>query len=186
LDFVTSSLALLRAFLGLLLIFFIPGYAFTWVIYTRKEELPFIVRIALSCVLSVAIAILSALVLDFILGVETTGLNIAVMLLVLTFYFIILYAARVVLNIHGHIVPQKFSAGYMKLQKFFSRIINSNRDQYRKTAMTRVVYHENITSGRNHVDHSYLIDRRKIDISRMMKISRKTLTAVSLPPIQVI
>jgi len=99
LDFVSSFLTvvlfLYRAIFGLLLIFFIPGYAFTWAIYTRKEDLTFIVRIALSCVLSIAIAMLSTLFLDNVMGIDTTGLNIAITLVILTLYLVFLYFFRV-------------------------------------------------------------------------------------------
>ena len=94
-DIVDTLLFLFRAILGLLLIFFIPGFAFTWAIYTREADLRLIVRISLSCVLSIAIVMLSSLFLDFVMGVETTGVNVAIMLLIITLYFIILYTVRV-------------------------------------------------------------------------------------------
>jgi uncharacterized membrane protein len=99
LDFVSSFLEIVlflyRAIFGLLLIFFIPGYVFTWAIYTRKEDLTFIVRIALSCVLSIAIAMLSTLFLDNVMGIDTTGLNITITLVILTLYLGFLYYFRV-------------------------------------------------------------------------------------------
>jgi len=98
LDIVNSILFFLRAVLGLIVIFFIPGFAFTWAIYSKKTDLRLIVRIALSCVLSVAIVMLSSLFLDFVLGVETTGLNVAVMLLILSLFFTILYTVRITLD----------------------------------------------------------------------------------------
>ena len=85
---------------------------------------------------------LSGLVLDFILGVETTGLNIAAMLVVLTLSFILLFAIRVILNIHGHIIPEWITAGYLALQRRLSRFINSQRDRFTGMATTTVVWHE--------------------------------------------
>lgn len=167
----------------MILIFFIPGYAFTWVIYTRKDDLSFIVRIALSCVLSIAIVMLSGLVLDFILGVETTGLNIAVMLVVLTLFFILLYAIRVILNIHGHIIPEWITAGYLALQRRFSRFINSWRDRFTGMATTAVVWHETVLSGRFHADHFYLIDiGKEIDIQRIDENKLKISENCLVPP----
>jgi len=101
LDIVAILLFFLRAILGLILIFFIPGFAFTWAIYTKKTDLSFIVRIALSCVLSVAIVMLSSLFLDSVLGIETTGPNVAIMLLIISLFFIILYLVRVTLDYYG-------------------------------------------------------------------------------------
>jgi uncharacterized membrane protein len=98
LDNVATLLFFLRAVLGLILIFFIPGFAFTWAIYIKQTDLTFIVRIALSCVLSIAIVMLSSLFLDFVLGIETTGLNVALMLIIISLFFTILYIARVTLD----------------------------------------------------------------------------------------
>ena len=107
LDIINTILFFLRAILGLILIFFIPGFAFTWAIYTKKTDLSLIVRIALSCVLSVAIVMLSSLFLDFVLGIETTGLNVTIMLLILSSGFTILYAAQVILDYYENKNLQK-------------------------------------------------------------------------------
>jgi uncharacterized membrane protein len=102
LDIVNSLLFLARAFLGLLLIFFIPGFAFTWAIYTKKTDLSLIARISLSCVLSIAIVMLSSLFLDFVLGVETTEFTVSIMLLSITLYFAIIYTVRISLDYYGN------------------------------------------------------------------------------------
>ena len=106
-DIIDTILFLLRAILGLILIFFIPGFAFTWAVYARKTDLSLIVRIALSCVLSIAIVMLSSLVLDFVLGIETTGMNVAIMLIVITLFFIYLYTLRRVFDHYGIIKLHK-------------------------------------------------------------------------------
>jgi uncharacterized membrane protein len=98
LDIAAALLFFLRAILGLILIFFIPGYAFSWAIYTKKTDLRFVVRIALSCVLSIAIVMLSALFLDSVLGIETTGLNVIFILLIISLFFLILYFVQVTLD----------------------------------------------------------------------------------------
>ena len=100
-DIVGTLLFLLRAISGLFLIFFIPGFAFTWAIYTKATDLTLIVRISLSCVLSIAIVMLTSLFLDFVMGVETTGMNVAIMLLIITLYFMIIYTLRVTLAYYG-------------------------------------------------------------------------------------
>jgi uncharacterized membrane protein len=101
LDIIGILLSLLRAILGLILLFFIPGFAFTWAIYTKMTDLSLVARIAISCVLSIAIVMLSSLFLDFALGIETTGLNVTIMLLILSLFFTILYVARVILDQYG-------------------------------------------------------------------------------------
>lgn len=98
LDIVAALLSLLRAVLGLILVFFIPGFTFTWALYPTKTDLTFIVRIALSCVLSIAIVMLSSLFLDSVLGIETTGLNVTIMLLLLSLIFSTLFAVQVILK----------------------------------------------------------------------------------------
>ena len=57
--------------------------------------------------LSVAIVMLSSLFLDFVLGIETTGLNVTIMLLILSSGFTILYAAQVILDYYENKNLQK-------------------------------------------------------------------------------
>jgi hypothetical protein len=166
-----------------MLIFFIPGYAFTWVLYIKKEDISLIVRIALSCVLSIAIVMLSSLFLDFVMGVETTGLNVAIALLIITVYLIILYTVRITLDYYGLPLPPVFSLGYHAIQKYFSRKINSRRDRFTKTETTVVLSHEDVVSGRNHVDHSFLIDvGEEIDIHQVNESKWKISERSLLPP----
>ncbi|NOZ59711.1 MAG: DUF1616 domain-containing protein [Euryarchaeota archaeon] len=73
-----------RAVLGLIFLFFVPGYALVWAIYPRREELPMDERIALAFVLSIAVDILVTLFIDLVLGIPTTGRNIFVSLLTFT------------------------------------------------------------------------------------------------------
>jgi hypothetical protein len=44
---------------------------------------------------------LTSLFLDFVMGVETTGMNVAIMLLIITLYFMIIYTLRVTLDYYG-------------------------------------------------------------------------------------
>jgi len=94
LDIVAAFLFFLRVILGLILIFFIPGFAFTWAIYTKKTDLSSIVRIALSCVLSVAIVMISSLFLESVLGIESTGVNIVISLLSFTIVMVVIWLLR--------------------------------------------------------------------------------------------
>ncbi len=93
-DIAAALLFFLRVILGLILIFFIPGFAFTWAIYTKKTDLSSIVRIALSCVLSVAIVMISSLFLESVLGIESTGVNIVISLLSFTIVMVVIWLLR--------------------------------------------------------------------------------------------
>jgi hypothetical protein len=44
---------------------------------------------------------LSSLFLDFVLGIATTGLNVTIMLLIISLIFTILYTARIILDYYG-------------------------------------------------------------------------------------
>jgi uncharacterized membrane protein len=64
--FASSGLALyLRFVLGGVLVLFLPGYSLVGLIYSKKEDLDYLSRIAFSFVLSIAIAILVGLVLNY-------------------------------------------------------------------------------------------------------------------------
>jgi uncharacterized membrane protein len=83
-DPVAMVLGVLRAIFGFILVTFIPGYALAWALYPDPDELPFMDRLSISFVLSIAAVILSVLFMDLVLGVDTTPLNIVIMLLVVT------------------------------------------------------------------------------------------------------
>ncbi|KUG18930.1 hypothetical protein ASZ90_011376 [hydrocarbon metagenome] len=83
-DPVGFILGVLQAVFGFILILFIPGYALTWALYPRQDELTFSARMAISLTLSLAAVILTVLFIDLVLGVDTTPLNIAISLLVLS------------------------------------------------------------------------------------------------------
>jgi len=73
-----------RVILGYLLLLFIPGYAVSWALYPRRDQIRSIERIAYSCILSVATVILTVLVIDLLFGMDTTPLNIVLPLLAIT------------------------------------------------------------------------------------------------------
>jgi uncharacterized membrane protein len=64
--FASSGLGLyLRFILGGLLVLFLPGYSLVGLIYSKREELDYLSRIAFSFVMSLAIVILVGLVLNY-------------------------------------------------------------------------------------------------------------------------
>ncbi len=85
-----ERLPVLRAILGIIIMFFLPG--FTWsLVFFRGINV--IERIALSIGLSVAIITLSILALNKLLGIRITGVNSLLIIIVITviplaFYYI--------------------------------------------------------------------------------------------------
>jgi uncharacterized membrane protein len=73
-----------RAVFGFALALFIPGYAFILLLYPKKKDLGTIERVALASVMSMAITLLMALFLDMVLGIDFTGENISIALIVFT------------------------------------------------------------------------------------------------------
>lgn len=71
----------LRAFLGFLLVFFLPGFAWTLVFF---GQLTVIERVVLSFGLSIALVTLVVCTLNLLFGVRITGLNTLLTILVIT------------------------------------------------------------------------------------------------------
>jgi len=78
----------MREFFGFILVFFIPGFAWTLVFFKQVNVLE---RIALSFGLSIAMVTLSILVLNKLIGIRITGLNSVLIILVITVVPIVVY-----------------------------------------------------------------------------------------------
>lgn len=76
-----EKLPAIRAILGFILVFFLPGFAWTLVFF---KQVNIIERIALSFGLSIAFVTLSILVLNVLIGVRITGLNSLLIIIVIT------------------------------------------------------------------------------------------------------
>ncbi|TET66736.1 MAG: DUF1616 domain-containing protein [Dehalococcoidia bacterium] len=76
-----EKLPAIRAILGFILVFFLPGFAWTLVFF---KNINIIERIALSFGLSIALVTLSILVLNVLIGVRITGLNSLLIIIVIT------------------------------------------------------------------------------------------------------
>jgi len=76
-----EKLPAIRAILGFVLVFFLPGFAWTLVFF---KNINVIERIALSFGLSIAVVTLSILVLNVLIGVRITGLNSLLIIIVVT------------------------------------------------------------------------------------------------------
>ena len=76
-----EKLPAIRAILGFILVFFLPGFAWTLVFF---KQVNIIERIALSFGLSIAVVTLSILVLNVLIGVRITGLNSLLIIIIIT------------------------------------------------------------------------------------------------------
>ena len=92
----SGGLLVVRAILGVVLVFFLPGFAWTLVFF-RKVNI--IERIAISIGLSIALVTLSIIVLNVLFDIRINGFNALVTIIVMTIipagiYFLRRYLAR--------------------------------------------------------------------------------------------
>ena len=83
----------LRAGLGVVLAFFLPGFAWTLVFF-RGRQINAIERLALSFGLSIAIVVLSIMALNIVFDVRITGFNSVLIIIVVTVVPLIYYGVR--------------------------------------------------------------------------------------------
>jgi uncharacterized membrane protein len=76
-----EHLPVIRAILGFILVFFLPGFAWTLVFFSKVNIME---RIALSFGLSIALVTLSVIVLNLLLGVRINGINALLTIIVIT------------------------------------------------------------------------------------------------------
>ena len=76
-----ERLPVIRALLGFILVFFLPGFAWTLVLF---KQINVVERIALSFGLSIAVVTLSILALNLLIGIRITGLNSLLIIIVIT------------------------------------------------------------------------------------------------------
>ena len=76
-----ERLPIIRAVLGFILVFFLPGWAWTLVFF---KQINIIERIALSFGLSIVIVTLSLLFANRLFGIRITGFNSALVIMVVT------------------------------------------------------------------------------------------------------
>ena len=80
--------SILRAILGFILVFFLPGFTWTLVFF---RQINVIERVALSFGLSIAVVTLSLLLLNRLVGIRITGLNSALVIIVVTILPVAIY-----------------------------------------------------------------------------------------------
>jgi len=82
-----------RVIFGFLLILFLPGFAII-LILLRKNKFNIPEKIIFSCVLSIAITFLMALLLDIVLGVDTTAINMILSLSLVTIFAFFIWSVQ--------------------------------------------------------------------------------------------
>jgi hypothetical protein len=188
-DAVALILDGLRVVFGFLLVLFIPGFTLSLVYFPRSTDLRPIDRLIYSTVLSIGSVIVLLLIMEFVFGVNTTPRNIFLFICAFSVLSLILwhYEKRYLNNTFK--IPFKipldrlYSWDYHALLKYYSRIVNSVGERFRKNSMTKVIYHEYLVSGGNHIDHSCLIDTgEEIEIQQIIEYSRKACDCVLLTP----
>jgi len=85
---VFERLPYLRAILGIILVFFLPGFAWTLIFFRRIN---IIERLALSLGLSIAVVTLSILTLNRILGMRVNGVNAVLVIIIITVIPVAIY-----------------------------------------------------------------------------------------------
>ena len=86
-----KSVPVIRAIFGAIIVFLLPGFAWTLVLF---RELSILERIALSLGLSIATVTLSIAVLHLLFGMKITGVNSLITILVITVIALGIYFFR--------------------------------------------------------------------------------------------
>jgi len=80
---IVGSVPTIRAVLGFILVFLLPGFAWTLVFFSGRQ-ISIIERLVLSIGLSIAVVTLSIFVLNKLIGIRITGLNSILIIIVVT------------------------------------------------------------------------------------------------------
>jgi len=83
-----ERLPVIRAILGFILVFFLPGFAWTLVFF---RQINVIERVVFSLGLSIAVVTLSLLFLDKLVGIRITGFNSVLTIIVITIIPVVFY-----------------------------------------------------------------------------------------------
>ena len=86
-----EHIPIIRAILGVILVFFLPGFAWTFVFF---KQISVIERMALSFGLSIAVVILSIFLLNVLLGTRITGFNSVLIIITVTILPLVVYYLR--------------------------------------------------------------------------------------------
>ncbi len=87
----------MRAILGIVLMFFLPGFAWTLVFF---RQITLLERFVLSVGLSIAIVTLSILALNILVGIRITGFNSLLIIITVTVIPLVFYYLRRFMQAH--------------------------------------------------------------------------------------
>jgi uncharacterized membrane protein len=90
-DIFTMVVGIIRVVLGFFFLFFVPGFAITLALYPRLPDIPAFKRIVLSTVISIGSVIIAVLFLDIVLGVDTTPVNIILIILAISVFTLLIW-----------------------------------------------------------------------------------------------
>ena len=85
---ILDRLPVLRAILALILVFSLPGFAWTLVFFRRINVIE---RLTISFALSIVVVTLSLLLVNKLIGIRITGFNSAMVIIVVTIFPVIVY-----------------------------------------------------------------------------------------------
>jgi len=83
----------LRAIVAVILIFFLPGFAWSFIFFTR-EQVNRLERFVLSIGLSIAMVTVSMYALNLVLDVKVSGTNAVIDILAMTFIAVVFYQVK--------------------------------------------------------------------------------------------
>lgn len=92
---IIEILSFLRVVFGLIFLFLVPGFAFSLVLFPKKDELSFIKRLSLSGAFSVMLDVIITLFIDIVLQVPTTAQNIFLSLIAFTLLCVLIWRIEV-------------------------------------------------------------------------------------------
>jgi uncharacterized membrane protein len=95
-----EPLPLIRAALGFVLMFFLPGFAWTLVFFSGKQA-NIVERLALSFGLSIAVVTLSILALNKLMAVRITGFNSVLIIAAITIIPVVVYCIKRLIGRRG-------------------------------------------------------------------------------------
>ena len=95
-----DSLPAIRVILGVILVFFLPGFAWTLVFFSGRQ-INIIERLALSFGLSIAVVTLSILALNKLVGARITGFNSVLIILVIIIIPVVIYYLKKLVKRRG-------------------------------------------------------------------------------------
>ena len=85
-----DSVPAIRVLLGFILVFFLPGFAWTLIFFSGRQ-INTVERLALSFGLSIAIVLLSIFALNRLIGIRITGVNAFLIIIAVTIVPVALY-----------------------------------------------------------------------------------------------